>query len=276
MDGRADEQEGRHSRPARPAPGRGQRQRYRHRRAKGPQADRARQRRHDHGRRELRHRLRDHGRDQREEGVPHRPGRPHRPDHRQGLQVEHVPHLQHHRDGRRRRHRRAGEALRQEMVLHHAGLCLRPDAAGQLRQEPDGARRHLPGRHAADRQLRLLGHPDQGQGLQAGRAAEQHGRRGPDQLHEAVRAVRHEQGHGAGRRAVRDRVGALRAEGSPDRLVVHGMVLEPAGRAAGEAVRRRDFARDRRQEADGAPLDGLCLAECRASWRRKRRSRSTR
>ena len=65
VDGRPDEQEGRHSRPARPAPGRGQRQRHRHRRAEGAQADRARQGRRHHGRRELRHRLRDHGRDQR-------------------------------------------------------------------------------------------------------------------------------------------------------------------------------------------------------------------
>ena len=29
----------------------------------------------------------------------------------------------------------AGEAVRQEMVLHHAGLRLRPHAAGRLRQE---------------------------------------------------------------------------------------------------------------------------------------------
>ena len=122
----------------------------------------------------------------------------------------------------------------------------------------------LAGRHAADRQLRLLGDADQGQGLQARRAAEQHGRLGPDQLHEAVRAVRHEQGHGAGRRAVRDRIGAVRAEGSPDRLVDHGMVVGPARRAGGEAVRRCDFPRDRRQEADGAALDVLCLAARRA------------
>ena len=81
------------------------------------------------------------------------------------------------------------------------------------------ARRHLRGRHAADLQRRLLGDPDQGQGLQAGRAAEQHGRLGPDQLHEAVRAVRHGQGNGAGRRAIRARDAALGAEGGADRLV---------------------------------------------------------
>ena len=69
----------------------------------------------------------------------HRAGRPYRPDHRQGLQVEHVPHLQHDGDGCRRRHRRTGEAVRQEVVLHHARLRLRPDAAGQLRQEPESA-----------------------------------------------------------------------------------------------------------------------------------------
>ena len=41
-------------------------------------------------------------------------------------------------DGRRRDHPRAGQALRQEVVLHHARLRLRPYAAGRLRQEPEG------------------------------------------------------------------------------------------------------------------------------------------
>ena len=60
-------------------------------------------------------------------------------------------------------------------------------------------------------------------------------------------------------------VGALGAEGGADRLVGHGMVVGPAERAAGEEVRRRDLAGDRQQEADGAPLDGLCLAARRAA-----------
>ena len=54
-----------------------------------------------------------------------------------------------------------------------------------------------------------------------------------DQLHEAVRAVRHEEGHGARRRAVRDRKRQGGAEGGADRLVGHGMVVEPAERAGG-------------------------------------------
>ena len=79
------------------------------------------------------------------EGVPHRAGRPHRPDHRHRLQVERLPHLQHNVDGRRGGHRRPGQAVRQEVVLHHPGLCLRPHAAGQLHQEPEGAGRRVSG-----------------------------------------------------------------------------------------------------------------------------------
>ena len=85
----------------------------------------------------------------------------------------------------------AGQAVRQEVVLHHAGLRLRPHAAGRLRQEPEEGRRRVRRRHAADRHHRILRHADQGQGVQAERAAEQHGRPGADRLHEAVRAVRH-------------------------------------------------------------------------------------
>ncbi len=49
----------------------------------------------------------------------------------------------------------------------------------------------------------FLRNAHQGQGIQAQGTAQQHGRTGADQLHEAVRPVRHEQGHGARRRAVR-------------------------------------------------------------------------
>ena len=88
-------------------------------------------------------------------------------------------------------------------------------------------------------QHRVLRHPDQGEGLQAQRAAEQHGRPGADRLHEAVRAVRHGQGHGARRRPVRDGKRQVGAEGSAGRLVGHGVVVGPARRAARRRVRRR-------------------------------------
>ncbi len=74
---------------------------------------------------------------------PHRAGRPHRSDHRHQLQMERLPRLQHHHDGRQRRYARTGETVRQEVVLHHAGLCLRPHAAGRLHQGADQTRRHL-------------------------------------------------------------------------------------------------------------------------------------
>ena len=59
------------------------------------------------------------------------------------------------------------------------------------------------GDYPADQQHRFLRHPDQGQGLQAERAAQQHGRADADQLHEAIHPVRHAEGNGARRRAVR-------------------------------------------------------------------------
>ena len=71
-------------------------------------------------------------------------------------------------------------------------------------------------------------HPDQGQGLQAERAAQQYGRADPDQLHEAIHPVRHAEGNGARRRAVRVRKHQGAAAGRADRLVGHGMVVEPA------------------------------------------------
>ena len=42
-----------------------------------------------------------------------------------------------------RGHAGAGQAVRQEVVLHHAGLRLRPHAAGCLHQGAEQARRHL-------------------------------------------------------------------------------------------------------------------------------------
>ena len=123
---------------------------------------------------------------------------------------------------------RAGQAVRQEVVLHHPRLRLWPHLAGRVRQEPEEGRRRVRRRHAADRQYRIFRDADQGQGVQAERAAEQHGRPGADRLHEAVRAVRHGQGHGARRRAVRTREHQVGAEGSADRLVGHGVVVGPA------------------------------------------------
>ena len=175
-------------------------------------------------------------------------------------------------DGCRGGHPRAGEAVRQEMVLHHAGLCLWPHAAGQLHQEPEGPRRQFRGRHAADQHHRVLRHADQGQGLQAERAAEQHGRPDADQLHEAVHPVRHAEGNGAGRRAVRagNRQGG--AEGCPGRLVGHGVVVGPAQRAGGREVRRR-LPQGHREDALRAPLVRLRVDALGAAWRPKRPSR---
>ncbi len=57
------------------------------------------------------------------------------------LQVERVPHLQHHQHGRQRGLRRADQAVRQALVFHHAGLCVRPHLAGWVHQEPEEGRR---------------------------------------------------------------------------------------------------------------------------------------
>ena len=79
--------------------------------------------------------------------------------------------------------------------------------------------------------------------LQAQRAAQQYGRPRADRLHEAVRAVRHGEGHGARRRAVRTGEHQVGAEGCADRLVGHGMVVGPAERARGAEIRRPHSAR---------------------------------
>ncbi len=152
--------------------------------------------------------------------------------------MERVPHLQHDLDGCSRDHRRVGKALRQAMVLHHARLRLWPHATGWLRQEPEGGGRRICGRYATHQQYGVLCNIDQGQGLQAKRAFEQHGRLGTDRLHEAVRAVRHGEGHGAWRRAVRTREHQVGAQGSANRLVGHGMVVGSAQRPGGRVVRR--------------------------------------
>ena len=56
-----------------------------------------------------------------EKGVLHvDPGRPHRRGHRRDLPLERVSRLQHHQDGGQRRRRLAGQAIRQEVLLHYA------------------------------------------------------------------------------------------------------------------------------------------------------------
>ena len=138
-----DQQEGRHFGPPSRAPGRRFGQRRRHRRAEDAQIDRSRPGLRHPRRCEFRHRLCHVAGDIREESVPHRARRSHRPDHRHQLQMERVPGLQHHDHGRVRGDAGAGEEIRQEVVLHHAGLRLRPLLAGRLRQGADQARRHL-------------------------------------------------------------------------------------------------------------------------------------
>ena len=71
-----------------------------------------------------------------EKKVFHIAGRAYRHDHRHGLPLECVPRVQRHDDGYLGDHARAGEALRQEMVLRLARLRLRPLDAGRLHQSP--------------------------------------------------------------------------------------------------------------------------------------------
>ena len=105
---------------------------------------------------------------------------------------------------------------------------------------------------------RLLRHPDQGQGLQAERAAQQHGRADADQLHEAIHPVRHAEGHGARRRAVRvgKHQGAVRRMRRPAGGPWSGGGTSPTCRVV--EVRERLPRRDQK-DALRARLVRLCV-----------------
>ena len=126
------QRQGRHSRPAGANAGRGFHQRRRrHRGSEIAQADRGRQGRLSARQRELGARFGDGAGRRRKRHAAHRARRPHRRHHRQILPLERVPRLQHHADGGHRGGRRADQGLRQEVVLHHARLRLRPHAGGR-------------------------------------------------------------------------------------------------------------------------------------------------
>ena len=63
--------------------------------------------------------------------VPHRARRPYRQRHRHAMPLERVPRLQHDAHGNQFGFQAAAHLLRQEVVLHHHRLRLRPLAAGR-------------------------------------------------------------------------------------------------------------------------------------------------
>ena len=178
------------------------------------------------------------------------------------------------------------DSLRQEVVLHHHRLRLRPLAAGGLRGEPEGRRRHRARRrfHAA-RHHRLLGQSDQGAIHQSGRNHPAACGRRHDQLPQAGGAVRAQQEDPHRRRAAGARSQQGPAAGSAVRRLGVRMVLEAARRAACRGVRRRHPQAHRRQRADRAHLVRLCrdpdlqarrrkgeVARCRRRWPRRCRA----
>ena len=96
--------------------------------AEGAQADRRRQGRFSARQRQLGARARHGAGLERKGHSAYRARRPHRRGHRRELPLERVPRLQHDADGGERRRHRAGQGLRQEILLHHARLRLRPHA----------------------------------------------------------------------------------------------------------------------------------------------------
>ena len=102
-----------------------------HRGAEGRQADRPRQgqlpdRQHQFGAG-----AGDGQREQPEGRVSHRARRPYRQRDRHAMPLERVPRLQHHAHGNQFGVQAAAQQLRQEVVLHHDRLRLRPLAAGR-------------------------------------------------------------------------------------------------------------------------------------------------
>ena len=134
----------------------------------------------------------------------------------------------------------AVQQIRQEMVLHHPRLRLRPYAAGRLRGEPQAVRRHR-GRRRSDaaRHDRLLVLSDPGAGGEPGRHHLPERRRRRGQLAEAGGAVRPRQALPYRRRAAGARGARGPAAGGAHRHLGVRMVLEAAGRAACQGVRRR-------------------------------------
>ena len=130
--GRADQRQERHSRPQGRYAGRGfDQRRRRDRGAEGEQADRPRQGQLPARQHQLGAGAGDGEHQLREEGVPHRARRPHRLRHRHAVPLERVPRLQHDAHGDQFGLQAAAHKLRQEVVLHHDRLRLRPLAAGR-------------------------------------------------------------------------------------------------------------------------------------------------
>ena len=192
--------------------------------------------------------------EQREEGPARRPRRAHRRGHRGDLPLERVPGVQPDPDGSQRRDAGAHQERRQEVVLHHARLRLRPHAAaGPRDRRRQGGLRQGGGRPHPARHHGLLLVPDQGRGGQARRDHHPPAGRRHDQLHQAGRAVRPRQarpsrGRPAGARGARGPA----ARGAHRHLGLR-VVLEPAERPARQGVRRGDPQEDR-QGAHGADL----------------------
>ena len=110
----------------------------------------------------------------------------------------------------------------------------------------------------------LFGLSDPGQGLRPAGADQRHGRRRPGLEPEAVRPVRSRQADGGRRHPVRAREHPRRARWRARRLVDHGMVVGPAGRAACRGIQRR---RSRRSPAPRPPrATGSAMRRCRR-WR---------
>ena len=198
-----------------------------HRRGHGPPVVRERQGRPDPGRAQLRHRAGGAGPDAADEarGDLHQ-RRLGRPD-RQGLLAQwHALDLRHlclrHRRGQRRHGRR-----RQELVLHHVRLRLRPLAG--TRRDGGGQEQGRPGagqRAPSHRQCRLLVLPVAGAGVQGPGDRPGQRQRRHHQQHQAGVRVRHHGRQAARGRAVHEhrrraqRGAGIRAGAEPGRAVL--------------------------------------------------------
>ena len=134
---RADQRQRRHPRPQGRTAGRGlDQRRRRHRRAEGAQADRARQGRFLLGNVNSALAARDGAGQRTRRRCCTSSRRPHRRGHRHELPLERLPRLQHDAMEANAVAEPAHQEVRQEVVLHHARLRLRPHAAGRPRGEP--------------------------------------------------------------------------------------------------------------------------------------------
>ena len=168
--------------------------------------------------------------------------------------------VQHHAHGSEFGDRPAVQQIRQEMALHHAGLCIRPHALRRLRRQPEEARRHHHGQRAHPaRDQRFLGLSHQGPRRQSRRPAAAAAGLRHGELPQADRAVRHQQADSRGRDPAGTGIPGSAAARSSHRDLDVRVVLETTQHATPCGVRRRRPQAHRRQGADRPHLVRIYL-----------------